>query len=92
MLRVLFKIHTNIIIQFIIIIIIILKYYWADIASLMYVVRYLSLHAHVSSTTIPTVHYRRKSLGFYATRITKLLTGQILSQLLCRLAGDLASF
>lgn len=29
---------------------------------------------------------------FYATKITRLLNGQILPQLMCGLAGDLASF
>jgi hypothetical protein len=44
----------------------------------------LSLHAHMSSTTISS------AFGFYATRITMQLTGQTLPQLLCRLAEDLA--
>jgi hypothetical protein len=37
------------------------------------------------------VHYWVKHFGFYAT-ISRLISGQILPQLLCRLAGDLASF
>jgi hypothetical protein len=56
MLSILFKINTilrqlNIII---IIIIIILKLYCTVISSLTYVVRFHSLHAHLSSTTIPS--------------------------------------
>jgi hypothetical protein len=41
----------------IIIIIIISKWYWPAVSSLMYVVGHLSLHAHISSTTIPSANY-----------------------------------
>jgi hypothetical protein len=34
----------------------------------------------------------KKAIGFYATDIITLLTGQILPKLPCRLVGDLASF
>ena len=77
----------------IIIIIIILKLYCTLISSLTCAVRFHSLHAAISSK--PFFFSKNcwgKPIVFYTTNITRLLIGQILPYLPCRMARDLASF
>jgi hypothetical protein len=47
-------------------------WYWSAISSVMYVACYLSLLAHISSTTIPQASYWGKSSECFATKITRL--------------------
>jgi len=57
----------------------------------MNVVYYLPLLAHLCSITVTSVSYWGKSFGFYATKISFLLNGLSLPQLVCGMVGDLAS-
>lgn len=57
----------------------------------MNVVHYLPLLAHIFSTTITSMSYWGKTFGFYATKISLLLNGLSLPQIVCGLVGDLAS-